>query len=350
MGMFQKNIISSNAIIRNAMRLIEEIKHGEFRTLFVTENETLLGSIEMSDIRRALIHEGISPDDSVLKVIHRDPVVLYEGQVLSDEEICKYEQYKYLPILDEQKRIVGFEKITSESFRPNYAVLMAGGLGSRLGTLTAETPKPMLKVGGMPVLETIIQQFKSCGINKFMVSVNYKSEHIKSYFGQGEKFDVDISYIEEQRRLGTAGALSLIRQDFQLPFFVMNGDILSNINFLEMLDYHTDNAFEATMCVIEHEVVIPYGVIGSEGGSFTGITEKPVKKYKVNAGIYLLNPEIKNIIPQNEYFDMPELFNRIIASGGKVGIFVLKDYWIDIGRQEELERANSDFSQIVRDK
>jgi len=304
----------------------------------------------MSDIRRALIHKDISSDDSVLKVVHRDPVVLQKGQVLSNEEVREYEHYKYLPIIDENKKIIGFKKITRESFRPNYAVLMAGGLGSRLGPLVDEVPKSMLKVGGAPIMETIIKQFKAFGFGKFLVSVNYKSEYIKTYFGNGKQLEVHISYIEEQQKLGTAGSLSLLDADFDSPFFVMNADILSNINFVEMIDYHVSNEFEATMCVIEYKVTIPYGVIESDDGRLTAITEKPTHKSQVNAGIYLLNPDIKNYIPRNEYFDMPELFNKIIAGGKKAGVFALRDYWIDIGRQEELEKANNDFCQVLRDK
>ena len=223
---------------------------------------------------------------------------------------------------------------------------MVGGLGTRLRPLTENTPKPMLKVGDKPILETIIENFAKYGFVNITLSVNYKSNIIKSYFGNGSEFGVNIDYIEEQKRLGTAGALSLLTNKPTEPFFVMNGDLLTNVNFEHLLDFHMQNNSNATMCVREYEQQVPFGVVNIEDGKIKSIQEKPTNKFFVSAGIYLLSPEVLDLIPNNEYYDMPILFDELIRNNKNVVSFPLREYWLDIGRIEEYQKANEEYDEV----
>ena len=220
---------------------------------------------------------------------------------------------------------------------------MAGGLGTRLRPLTQDTPKPLLKVGDKPILQTIIESFAKYGFEDIVISVNYKSHMIKDYFGDGSQFGVKISYIDEDKRLGTAGALSLLNDKPKEPFFVMNGDLLTNVNFEKFLDFHTFENSIASMAIREHEFQIPYGVIQTNGAKITDIKEKPIQKFFVNSGIYILSPQTLDYIPKDEFFDMPTLFNKLIEDNKNVLSFPIHEYWLDIGRMEELQKAQSEY-------
>ena len=224
---------------------------------------------------------------------------------------------------------------------------MAGGLGSRLESLTSDCPKPMLKVGGKPILETIIETFKEHGFYKFVLAVNYKSEIIKDYFKDGSSLDIQISYIDEKNRMGTAGALSLYH-DNSLPLIVMNGDLLTKINFSDLVNFHIKSKNAATMCLRQYEHQIPFGVVITEQDKVLRIEEKPICRYFVNGGIYVLNPDQLIHIPENMYYDMPTLFEKLIASNEKIGAYTFYEYWIDVGRLDDYERAHSDFVEIFK--
>ena len=223
---------------------------------------------------------------------------------------------------------------------------MAGGLGTRLRPLTQDTPKPLLKVGNKPILETIIENFAKYGFVNITISVNYKADMIKEYFGDGSALGVNIDYIEESKRLGTAGALSLIKERPQEPFFVMNADLLTNVNFEHLLDFHLLERSVATMCVREYDYQVPYGVIETDGSLITSIKEKPLHKFFVNAGIYTLSPQVFEYIPKDEFYDMPTLFEDIIANNLKSVSFPIHEYWLDIGRMEEFEQAQNEYNEV----
>jgi NDP-sugar pyrophosphorylase family protein len=221
---------------------------------------------------------------------------------------------------------------------------MAGGLGSRLGQLTIETPKPMLNVGSKPMLQHLIEQFREQGFRKFIFCVNYKKNVIRNYFSNGDKLGVQISYVEEEKRLGTAGALSLITPAIQVPYFVINADILVNIDYMQLLNFHLKSKSLATMCVREFQMQVPYGVINSNtNNELVSLDEKPHISFDVNAGIYLLDPSIKDFIPKNQFFDMPSLFEILISKSLQTSVFQINDYWRDIGHKEDLEQANADM-------
>lgn len=253
---------------------------------------------------------------------------------------------KQLPIISNDnvlQHILFSDELELAIKKDNKVVLMVGGLGTRLRPLTETVPKPMLNVGNKPILETIIESFKNYGFSNFILSVNYKKEMIMDYFQDGTHLGVNIEYIEETKRLGTAGALSLLLERPMEPFFVMNGDLLTKINFEQLLDFHNETNSTATMCVREYEYQIPYGVIETDNHKLLSIVEKPVNKSFVNAGIYVLNPAVLNYVPSGDFYDMPELYKKLINEEEKVAVFPLREYWLDIGRMDDYEKANNEF-------
>lgn len=204
----------------------------------------------------------------------------------------------------------------------------------------------MLTVGTKPILQTILESFIEHGFHRFYFSVNYKREIIKDYFGNGLEWGVNIQYLDENQRLGTAGALSLFNEKPTKPIIVMNGDILTKINFQQLLQFHEESESMATMCVREYQLQIPYGVVRTEGTRLCSIEEKPTERHFVNAGIYVLNPEVLNYIPENQYFDMPSLFELLINRQEKTNVFPIREYWLDIGKIPDFEKANLEFSEV----
>jgi NDP-sugar pyrophosphorylase family protein len=229
--------------------------------------------------------------------------------------------------------------------RDNWVVLMAGGLGSRLRPLTDECPKPMLRVGNKPLLETIIETFIEQGFRRFFISVNYMADTIKEYFGDGSRWGAEIQYLEETSRLGTAGALSLLPEKPQAPLLVMNGDLLTKINFRQLLDFHREHHAQGTMCVREYEFQVPYGVVKMDHHRITGFEEKPIQRYFVNAGIYVLEPQALQHIPHGVFFDMPSLFQTLMADRQEAVVFPIREYWLDIGHMADYDRANGEFAR-----
>ncbi len=343
-----KNILlNPNSTIREALKIIDSgaMKIG----IVVDENEKLIGTVTDGDIRRGLLN-NLSLDDIIESVIFRTPTVCKiddtKEKIL---EIAVEKKLYQIPIVDSNGKLVGIEEV-DELLKPkpknNKVVLMVGGLGTRLRPLTDKTPKPMLKVGDKPILETIILNFKKYGFTEIILSVSYKSEIIESYFGDGSKFGVNIEYVHEEKRMGTAGALSLIREKLSEPFFVMNGDLLTNINFEHMMDYHVSNSSFATMGVREYDFQVPYGAVNVDGINIKSIEEKPVYNFYVSGGVYVLDSKVLNFIPNNEFFDMPTLFGKVIEKNLKSVSFPIREYWLDIGRMEEFEKANNEYHEV----
>lgn len=341
--------LSLTSTIRDALQIIN---NGAMQMAVVVDSEgKLLGTITDGDIRRGLLN-NLCLEDSVETILHTTPTVA----TLSDtkEEILKKALTKKLhqiPIVNEEYRVLGIQEINDlikPSSKPNMVVLMVGGLGSRLRPLTEETPKPMLKVGNKPILQTIVEKFAEYGFNEIVLCVNYKSHIIQDYFGDGSAFGVNITYIFEEERMGTAGALSLLTTLPNEPFFVMNGDLLTNINFDHLCNYHLTQNAMATMCVREYDFQVPYGVVNMEGNTILSIQEKPVHKFFVSAGIYMLNPDVIRYIPKNQFYDMPSLFEALIQQDQKAVSFPIREYWLDIGQMEEYERANQEYAGVFQ--
>ncbi len=336
-----------NALIREALQIIDS---GAMQiALVVDENDQLIGTLTDGDIRRGLLR-GLDLNSSIESIIVKNCTVANISD--TKESILKIALSKKLhqiPIVDDSGKVVGIQEI-EELVKPkektNKVVLMAGGLGMRLRPLTESTPKPMLKVGNKPILQTIVEKFAEYGYLNIVMCVNYKSHVIQDYFEDGNSFGVNIEYILEEQRMGTAGALSLLKEIPSEPFFVMNGDLLTNVNFEHLHNYHiADNAL-ATMCVREYDFQIPYGVVNIKDSRILSIEEKPVQKFFVSAGIYMLSPEVLDYIPKNEFYDMPTLFEKLINGGKNVVSFPLREYWLDIGRMSDYERANSEYGEV----
>ena len=230
--------------------------------------------------------------------------------------------------------------------RKNPVVLMVGGLGTRLRPLTNDCPKPLLKVGNKPILETIVENFIEEGFYEFYFAVNYKSEMIEKYFGDGSRFGIKINYIREKNRMGTVGALSLLPEKLKESAIVMNGDLLTKVNFGKLLDYHKEQEALATMAVREYTYQIPYGVIHFADSKIIGIEEKPSQSFFVNAGIYVLSPEAVARVDKEKFFDMPDLFNEIIKDGKITAAFPIREYWLDIGKIDDFEKAQGEFREV----
>ncbi|MFH0709177.1 MAG: nucleotidyltransferase family protein [Pseudomonadota bacterium] len=339
--------LTIESTIREALKIIDS---GAMQIAIVVDgNDRLVGTLTDGDIRRGLLN-NLSLDECIESIIFKTPTIATLNE--TKEEILQKALIKKLhqiPIVDDENRVIGIkeiEELVKPRVKTNKVILMVGGLGSRLKPLTDNTPKPMLKVGNKPILQIIVEKFSEYGFVNIVMCVNYKSHIIQDYFGDGSAFGVNIEYILEEQRMGTAGALSLLRSIPEEPFFVMNGDLLTNVNFENLLDYHCAQNAVATMGVREYDFQVPYGVVNIDGSRILSIEEKPVHKFFVSAGIYMLSPEVISIIPQNQFYDMPTLFEKIIATDGRASSFPIHEYWLDIGRMDDYERANSEYECV----
>ncbi|MFD1037191.1 nucleotidyltransferase family protein [Virgibacillus byunsanensis] len=349
MKKWEMALVGPDQSIYDVMKIID--KSATQIALVVDEKEKLLGTVTDGDIRRGLLSK-IPLDSSIKEVMNSEPKTITKST--KESQIYKLlvnKGLKFLPIVTEDNELIDvktLEDINPVKERKNPVVLMAGGLGTRLLPLTEDTPKPLLKVGDKPILETIIENFISHNFNNFYISVNYQAEKIKDYFGDGKEWGCTIQYIEESKRLGTAGALSLVPKVHNEPMIVMNGDLLTKANFSKLIDFHEEYGATATMCVREYQETIPYGVIQSKNHKFLGVEEKPTFRYLVNAGVYVLNPEAMQYIPDNEFYDMPTLFGKLNEIEKETCIFPIHEYWLDIGRLKDYEKANGEFSEVFK--
>ncbi|MBV1952186.1 MAG: nucleotidyltransferase family protein [Cycloclasticus sp.] len=342
--------LSLGSTIKEALEIIDS---GAMKiALVLDENEKLLGTVSDGDIRRGLL-KGLNLKTRVDQILHKNPVVCNVND--SKDDILKLAVDKkiyQIPIVDNAGLLIGIDEV-DQLLRPadysNNVVLMVGGLGARLGELTKERPKPLLNVGNKPLLETIINNFSKHGFRNIIMSVNYKAQMIEDYFGDGSCFGVCIKYIHEKKRMGTAGALSLMRDMLTGPFFVMNGDLLTSVNFEHMLDYHLNSQAIATMGVREYDFQVPYGVLSLDGHKILGIDEKPVHKFFVNGGVYILEEAALELVPDDTFFDMPALFQKVIAIDHLAASFPIREYWLDIGHKEDLKNAQNDFDSLGMD-
>ncbi len=345
---WEKILVKKNDTIVSALEILNN--SGTQFIAVVDDERKLLGAVTDGDIRRGLVR-GVQIQDTVEKVMNTKPKTLKSNMSRAAIiKTMKENDIRRIPLVNEKNiitNIVTLEELFQAEKKDNHVVLMAGGLGSRLASLTADCPKPMLKIGGKPILETIIEIFKEHGFYKFIIAVNYKSEIIEDYFKDGSDLGIEITYLRENTRLGTAGALSLYKSN-DLPFIVMNGDLLTKINFSDLIDFHISNKNAATMCLRQYEHQIPFGVVVTDQDRVLKIEEKPVRRYFVNAGIYVLNPEVLNKVPTNTYYDMPTFFEDLIEKDQKVGAYPFYEYWIDIGRLDDYERAHTEFLEIFK--
>ena len=346
---YKKSLIGPDATIDETMATIEQ--SDSKIAIVIDADQKLIGTITDGDIRRGII-SGLKITDNIEPIIFRTPTTCHINQAGDTGmllDLMRDKQIQQIPIIDNDGRIVGLQiRQKLHKKKPNAVVIMAGGQGQRLRPLTEETPKPMLEIGGKPILENQINMFKDAGFNRFCLSVNYKADVIKDYFGNGENHDVEISYLEESQPLQTAGALSLLPEKPSAPFIVINGDILTKVDFSNVLDFHAaQNAF-ATMCAREHTIEIPYGVINADEFEFQSVDEKPSVSYFVNAGIYVFDPDVIDYIPKNEPLNMTDLFKSLKEAHKMCCTYPLHEYWLDIGKKEDFERAQEEYKTVFK--
>jgi dTDP-glucose pyrophosphorylase len=339
-----KTLVAPTHTIRQVLAAIDA---AELQiALVVDQDKKLLGVITDGDVRRGLL-AGLTLEATANSVMNTQFTSASEDmKPTAIETLMRDKQLRHIPILNERGILLDLrllDEATKTERLPNVVVLMAGGLGERLGELTKDTPKPLLKVGDKPILEIILESFLAQGFHRFFISVNYKSEMIENYFGDGSRWGADIEYVRETKRLGTGGSLSLLPEIPKDPFFVMNGDLLTKVNFKGMLEFHASQTQLATMAVREYDVQIPFGVTELDGHKITGLVEKPVKRFFVNAGVYVLSPQCLPLIPKDEFFDMPNLFQKLINHGFATSSFPIHEYWLDIGRMSDFQRANVEY-------
>ncbi len=344
---WQQVVIRPEASLRTT---IEVIDHGALQiALVVDDSDKLVGVVTDGDIRRALIR-GLQLEYPVAEVMNKRPKVatLQDSKAQLIAMMEGHHLYQ-LPVVDDQGRVVRLESLQAlykQPAFPNPVFLMAGGFGKRLRPYTDDCPKPLLEIGGKPILQTIIENFVKSGFRQFFIAVHYKAEQIKNYFGDGGRWGISISYIDEVEPMGTAGAIGLLPDDLSdVPMIVMNGDILTQIDFSRLLAYHNEQQAIATMCVRQYEYQIPYGVVSLEHQRIVNIEEKPLQSCLANAGIYVLDHSLVKSIATQKKLDMPALFNQQIALGETVSMFAVNDYWLDIGREADFLRAQGEFAQ-----
>ncbi|AOX03987.1 nucleotidyl transferase [Moorena producens PAL-8-15-08-1] len=310
--------------------------------LLITAEGALVGTVTDGDIRRGLLR-GLDLQSSVDAVVNRNPIVAPPG--LRQETMLQIMQangIQQLPVVDESRRVVGLyllDELVNLTQRPNTMVIMAGGKGTRLRPLTENCPKPLLPVAGKPMLEHIIERASSEGFQHFVISIHYLGEMIEEYFSDGSRWQVQIDYLREDSPLGTAGAISLLQNRPEVPFIVTNGDVLTDIRYGEMVDFHIQHRATATMAVRLHEWQNPFGVVNTKGVDIVGFDEKPVVRTHVNAGIYILNPSALDELNPGEHCDMPVLFSRLQEHCHRTIVYPIHEAWLDVGREEDFQRA-----------
>jgi dTDP-glucose pyrophosphorylase len=343
-----KNIrILKSSTIKKALKVIGD---GAMQIALIVDHEDkLLGTLTDGDIRRGLL-EGLDLDSSIESIISTKPIIAKHNATREDIlKLALSMKLHQIPIVDDYGKVIGIQEIDDlikVSNKTNMVVLMVGGLGKRLGQLTKNTPKPMLKVGNKSILQTIVESFAFHGYTNIVMCLNYKSQVIQDFFGDGSEFGVTIEYIIENQRMGTAGALSLLKDKPTEPFFVMNGDLLTNVNFESIHEVYSSGDAKALMCVREYDFQVPYGVINIENAKILSIEEKPAYNFFVNAGIYMLSPEVLQYIPKNQFYNMTTLFEKLISIEKNVISFPLQGYWLDIGRSEEYKKANEEYGEV----
>ncbi|MCY6483566.1 nucleotidyltransferase family protein [Clostridium aestuarii] len=339
--------INFSSTIKNAMECIDKNLTGA--ALVVDEEKHVQGIITDGIIRRAIL-KGNRIEDNIKEIYSKK--FKFVSKLTSKKKVkelmLKY-KIRQVPLLDEEGKLIDLyflDDIISYEEKNNYVFILAGGLGTRLRPLTEDVPKPMLRVGKKPILERIIEQFKEYGFKNFIISINYKGEIIEEYFKDGKEFNVNIEYVRETKKLGTAGSIKLVEEKLNKPFIVINGDILTGVDFDSLLNHHVENKFDITVGSRNYEMKVPYGVMVTDGLQIKSLEEKPVYKFYINSGVYVLSEDVVKYIPKNKEYNMTDLIENIIENNGKSGVYQITEYWSDIGQMEDFKRANEDVKKF----
>ncbi len=344
---WKDTLVSPDTPILEAVRIMDET--AAQICLVIDSGGKLLGTVTDGDIRRGIL-KSLPLSEPVTKLMNPKPQVTSEDESRDARiQMMTRLSVHQIPIVDGTGCVVGLETleglIAREAEHDNWVVLMAGGIGSRLRPLTEQTPKPLLEVGGRPLLETILKSFVKHGFRRFYISVNYMSGLFRDHFGDGEPWGVEIRYLDEDKPLGTAGPLGLIGEVPSQPLLVMNGDLLTKVNFAQFLNYHRESGADATMGVREYDFQVPFGVVQLDGHQIKDIEEKPVHRFFINAGMYVIDASVLGMVEKNVYLDMPDLFRRLRTEGKETTAFPVREYWMDIGRIDDLDQAKKEFTR-----
>lgn len=337
---WRRAVLPVQATIQQAIRCLDDT--GLQIVLVTGEDALLAGTLTDGDIRRGLLR-GLGLDSPVEGIVHRNPLVVPpqwgRDMVL---QLMQANRIRQLPVVDEIGRVIGlhlWDELLAPVRRGNLMVIMAGGRGVRLLPHTEHCPKPLLPVGGKPMLEHIIERARADGFEHFVLAIHYLGEMIEQHFGDGSRWQVRIDYLRERTPLGTAGALSLLQPRPDAPFVVSNGDVLTDIRYGELLDFHCRHHAAATMAVRLHEWQHPFGVVKTKGVDIIGFEEKPVSRSHINAGIYVLEPQALAALESHEACDMPTLFGRLQERNERTIVYPMHEPWLDVGRPDDLARA-----------
>ena len=342
--LWRRAMIPADATLQHAIRNLNE---STLQIALVASTDGMLvGTLTDGDVRRGLLR-GLNLDSPIDTIINREPLVvppqLGRDTVLQLMQANKIHQF---PVVDEGRRVVGlhlWNELMAPSQRPNLMVIMAGGQGTRLRPHTENCPKPMLPVGGKPMLEHIIERAKAEGFQHFVLAIYYLGHMIEDYFGDGSRWQVKIDYLREESPLGTAGAISLLSPRPSAPFLVSNGDVLTDIRYDELLDFHCRYGAAATMAVRLHEWQHPFGVVRTKGVDIVEFEEKPIARSHINAGIYVLEPSALDALSAGEHCDMPMLFNRLQERAARTIVYPMHEPWLDVGRVDDYTFAQENM-------
>ena len=339
-------IVRQDTSIKSTMQIFE--KNLQKHVYVVDHDKSIVGAVSDGDVRRAIL-SGVDISRAVNLIMNENFKSIASSQPRSDAlKLMRNFNLSTIPVVSSYGKIVEIvhSNSTVESTEhENMIYIMAGGLGKRLRPLTENTPKPMLYIGNRPILEIIIKRLADQGFGNFTIVVNFLAEQIVDYFKDGQDFGVKIDYIHEQMPLGTCGALSKISsQKLNDPIIVTNGDLLTDIDYSKLLNFYQSNDCDGLMCIKEESFKVPYGVVKSEVDEFIRVEEKPEMVFSINAGIYVLNKKIIDLIPPDQKLDITDLFNKAKDENAKVKIFKSNSFWLDIGYTEQYHRAVEMFS------
>lgn len=337
---WRQAILALDSTMQQAIRNLDQVAIKII--MVVNEEGQLQGTISDGDIRRGLL-KGLDLNSPIASIVHRSAfVVPPEMRRETVMQLMVANKIQQIPVVDEHHRVVGlhlWDEIISPPTRPNMMVIMAGGKGTRLRPYTENCPKPLVEVAGKPMLEHIIERAKLQGFSRFLLAIHYLGGMIEDHFGNGERLNIQIDYLREQSPLGTAGALSLLKPWPAEPFVVTNGDVITDIQYGELLDFHGRQDAVATMAVRLHEWRHPFGVVQTKGVEIIGFEEKPVVRSHINAGVYALSPNALSALGEDEHCDMPTLFERLQAKAKRTVAYPMHEPWLDVGRPDDLKHA-----------
>lgn len=343
---WKKILVSPDTSMEETISVIDK---GTLKLALVVDVDCqLLGVVTDGDIRRALLRH-VSMAVEIRHVMHQAPLIApLNTSRLTLLKMMNSKGLTAIPIVEDGV-VIGLEtlhKVINAKRYDNPVFLMAGGFGTRLKPLTDNCPKPLLKLGDKPILETILENFIASGFHQFYISTHYMPEAIQQHFGDGGKWDVDIYYVHEDTPLGTGGSLGLLPDDLpNLPVVMMNGDILTKIDFELLLEYHNQHQPVCTMCVREDEYQVPYGVVEADGCRIINLVEKPTHKYFINAGVYVVSQNLISTVDTDQRVDMTDLIENAISNKHYVAMFPVHEYWLDIGKMVDFYQAQKDVMQ-----